>query len=446
MPKHSSRPESEGSPGTPDRWLLLTLVSMNYFALYVHRNLINYFQPPLQLDLGLDQFQLGLLRWGFVLPYCLAQLWVGYLGDRYRRRTVLLFSLLASTVSLGLMGLAQSFESLLALRILLALAQSPSVPAIASVIADCFTPRTRSTAMGIYLVSYNFSLVVAGWLGGMVADKAVWQIPIFFSDSPDLEVAGWRISFFLLASVGGVVALVLLLLFREPRRTDRGTSGEAESEIGRWQAVGSVVRIQTYQAIALVFVSTGVVISAVQYWLPRYLTDHFGLSLADAGLQATIWIQSATVLGLFCGGKWADSRAARSLTGRTLVQLIGLIGCGPALVIIATTESQTVMVGAMLVLGFGVGMYQANLWACTFEVVDPKARATAIGLLNLSSGVFGSWADPVIGRVADSGVGLDQILAWIGVGPILSVGIMWFSIKYLLPRDYQTGSQRIDKA
>ena len=104
MLKHSSRSESETSPGTPDRWLLLSLVSMNYFALYVHRNLINYFQPPLQADLALDQFQLGLLRWGFVLPYCLAQLWVGYLGDRYRRRTVLLVSLIASTVSLGLMG------------------------------------------------------------------------------------------------------------------------------------------------------------------------------------------------------------------------------------------------------------------------------------------------------------------------------------------------------
>ena len=207
-----------------------------------------------------------------------------------------------------------------------------------------------------------------------------------------------------------------------------------------------MIRVRTYQAIAFVFVSTGVVIGAVQYWLPRYLTDHFGLSLADAGLQATVWIQSATVLGLFFGGKWADRWASRSQAGRTQVQLVGLIGLGPALVVIATTESQTVMAGAMLVLGFGVGMYQANLWACTFEVVDPKARATAIGLLNLSSGVLGSWADPIIGRVADSGVGLDQILTSIGSAPLLSVAVMWFSIKYLLPRDYQTGSQRIDKA
>ena len=446
MLKHSSRSESETSPGTPDRWLLLSLVSMNYFALYVHRNLINYFQPPLQADLALDQFQLGLLRWGFVLPYCLAQLWVGYLGDRYRRRTVLLVSLIASTVSLGLMGLAQSFEGLLALRILLALAQSPSVPAIASVIADCFTPRTRSTAVGIYLVSYNFSLVVAGWLGGMVADKAVWKIPIFFSQAPDLEVAGWRMSFFLFTAVGGVVALVLLLLFREPRRTDRGAKDDTESGLGRWQAVVSVIRIPTYQAIAFIFVTTGVLIGAVQYWLPRYLTDHFGLSLADAGLQATVWIQSATVLGLFCGGKWADRWAGRSKAGRTRVQLIGLVGLGPALVVIATSESQTVMAGAMLVLGFGLGMYQANQWACTFEVVDPRARATAIGLLNLSSGLFGSWADPIIGRVADSGVGLGQILASIGLAPLLSVSVMWFSIKYLLPHDYRTGDQRISQA
>ena len=124
--------------------------------------------------------------------------------------------------------------------------------------------------MGIYLVSYNFSLVVAGWLGGMVADKAVWKIPIFFSEAPDLEVAGWRMSFFLFTAVGGVVALVLLLLFREPRRTDRGAKDDTESGLGRWQAVVSVIRIPTYQAIAFIFVTTGVLIGAVQYWLPRF--------------------------------------------------------------------------------------------------------------------------------------------------------------------------------
>ena len=84
---------------------MLALVALDYFVLYLHRNLINYFQPPLEADLDIGKFELGLLRWGFILPYCLAQLVVGYLGDRYRRRTVLLASLSGSFVCLGLMAL-----------------------------------------------------------------------------------------------------------------------------------------------------------------------------------------------------------------------------------------------------------------------------------------------------------------------------------------------------
>ena len=43
-----------------------------------------------------------------------------------------------------------------------------------------------------------------------------------------------------------------------------------------------------------------------QFWLPRYLGDRFGLSLEEAGWQATAWVQAATVVGLFLGGKLGD--------------------------------------------------------------------------------------------------------------------------------------------
>ena len=67
--------------------------------------------------------------------------------------------------------------------------------------------------------------------------------------------------------------------------------------------MGSVLRIPTYRLIATVFVVAGMIIASVQYWLPRYLTDQFGLSLAQSGLKATIWIQSATAVGLLLGGR-----------------------------------------------------------------------------------------------------------------------------------------------
>src|SRR5262249_23522493 len=170
--------QSSGSPGTPDRWLVLLLAALSYFILYLHRNLVNYLQPPIKDAFAVSDEQLGLLSTAFFLPYTLVQLGVGYLSDRLPRRAVLLFSLSGSAGALALSGLVPLFEQLLALRVALALAQSASVPAIASLIADSFTPRTRSTAVGIYLASYNLSLVIAGRYGGMLAREPASGVPL----------------------------------------------------------------------------------------------------------------------------------------------------------------------------------------------------------------------------------------------------------------------------
>ena len=46
--------KSSGSSGTPDRWLILLLVALSYFTLYLHRNLVNYLQPPIKDAFGVS--------------------------------------------------------------------------------------------------------------------------------------------------------------------------------------------------------------------------------------------------------------------------------------------------------------------------------------------------------------------------------------------------------
>ena len=122
--------------GSRDRWFILSLLFLNYFVLYAHRNLINYIQKPLLDELKLSELQLNTVAWAFQITYALAQIFVSYLSDRFRRRIVLILSLTMSSASLACMGLAQGFYDLLALRVLLAATQAASIPAIAGIMAD----------------------------------------------------------------------------------------------------------------------------------------------------------------------------------------------------------------------------------------------------------------------------------------------------------------------
>ncbi len=429
---------SYDSPGTPDRWLVLALVAGSYFTFYLHRNLINYLQRPLMTDLDLSAFKLGILHWAFLMPYTLAQIGVGYFGDRFRRRTVLLYSLAGSVLTLAAMGLAQDFADLLVLRVLLALAQSAAVPAMASAIADCFTPKTRSTAVGVYLASYNLALVVAGRYGGKVADILVWRVPLGALGLEDLEIAGWRMAMFLFAAAGGLAALLVLVMFREPRRTERvGGTGLGDRAAPLLPTLMAVLRVPSYLVIAAVFVLAGGVVQTTQFWLPRYLGDRFELSLEEAGWQATVWIQAATIAGLFLGGKLGDWWSGRRMAGRTAVQMIGVALLVPAVVVIGTAESLPLLAVPLMIYGFGIGLYQAHLWTTTFEVVDPAARATAVGWLNVASGVFGSWWNPLIGVYHDLGGELSTALAAMSVPATVSLLLLGLNVKYLVPRDYR---------
>lgn len=420
------------SPGTPDRWLVLAVVSMDYFLLYVHRSLLGYLKQPLSSDLDLSGEEFGWLGPAWNVPYAVAQLGVGYLGDRYPRRAVLLGSLVASAVALGAMGLASSFAELVVWRIVLGLAQAPSVPAIASAMADSFTSRTRSTAVGIYLVSYNLGLVLAATLSGRVADTPVWTLAL---GGQTLTVAGWRLALLLFGGLGGLGALLFLLLFHEPPRAERDAGGG--QSLPFLAALLAVLRVRTFLALLGAFVLTTTAVLAIQLWLPGYLAQRFALRLEEAAFQGTAWIQGGTVAGLLVGGRLADRLARRHQGGRTLVQVVGLALTVPAVVLVGTLDTLPLLAVPMAVYGIGLGFYQANLWTTTFEVVDPAARSTAVGLLNVASGVFGFWCSPLIGSYAGAGGDLGHALAGLGVLLAAALAILGLSSRSLLPHDYR---------
>ena len=279
--------------GPSNRWWMLSLVALAYFVLIQHRQLVGYVQVPLSKELGLDKLQSGMLDTAFLIPYGISQLFVAYLSDRWQRRRVLTSSLIASSLSLFAMGFANGFGQLVALRITLGFAQSASVPAIAGVMADCFTPRNRSTAIGIYNLSLNLAVIVVGTMGGGLADMPSMSLPLEFLGSQ--EISGWRMAMLFFALVGAAASLLIGIVMVEPKRTDRDSaSGLGTGGAALLVTIGSVVKARSFLMLALGFVGFCIVDNAQNFWLPRYYVEEFGMTNKAAGFFATIWIGPRT--------------------------------------------------------------------------------------------------------------------------------------------------------
>ena len=129
---------------------------------------------PLAAEFHLDPAQLGWLLSSFAIAYALGQIPGGALLDRYGSRRVYLWSITLWAIFTGMQAFVSWVAfvpvliSLFTLRLALGVAECPSFPANARIVANWFPKSERGTASAIFNASQYFSVVaftpVMGWL------------------------------------------------------------------------------------------------------------------------------------------------------------------------------------------------------------------------------------------------------------------------------------------
>jgi MFS family permease len=166
-------------------------------------------------------------------------------------------------------------------------------------------------------------------------------------------------------------------------------------------------------------------------WMPKFLYDRFHLSLAMAGLTATVFVQLASMIGSPLGGWLADVVRQHTPGGRMIVQAIGVFGGAPFVVWCGTTRSVAGLILALTAWGLFKGLYDANIFASVFDVIRPEARGAAVGFMNMIGWLAGGGAAPlVIGYIAQRhslGVAISlTALVYVLAGVLLLTGIFGF--------------------
>lgn len=178
-------------------WLLFFIALINFFD----RQIINILAEPIKLELGLADWQLGMLTgFSFAALYTFSGIPIALLADRTNRAHIISAALLFWSVFTAACGLAQTFTQLLLSRLAVGLGESGCQPPSLSLIADYAPKEERSSALAHYSLGITIGGLLALVVGGILADQF-----------------GWRVTFLVAGAPGIILAVVAFMTLRDPR-------------------------------------------------------------------------------------------------------------------------------------------------------------------------------------------------------------------------------------
>ena len=158
-----------------------------------------------------------------------------------------------------------------------------------------------------------------------------------------------------------------------------------------------------------VFIGANFVAAAFLTWLPTFIFRKFSMDVSGSSTTSIVW-PLASLAGALCGGVLADRAARRRKGGRIRVQALGLILGAPFVFLAGWSTSFWMVVAALSAAGLFKGIYDANIFASLFDVIDPGDRGTAAGLMN-SVGWTGGFLRPTAVGLGSAYFGLSLAIA-----------------------------------
>ncbi len=391
-------------------WIVVGILWVVSLLNYLDRLLIASMRDPIKDSIPMTDAQFGLLTTIFLFVYGTLSPFGGYFADRFSRKMVIVVSLLVWSAVTLWTGFVSSFGEMLAARAVMGISEACYMPAAVALITDYHKGRTRSIASGL-LMSGLYAGMALGGTGGYIAD--LW---------------GWRYGFHLFGIIGIAYSFFLFFILRDvPENQNIGMdqiTGYPDKEPEKRVAFGEMIRnlfgSRSYWII-LIYGSLLVITFWVIYaWLPTYFKERFNLSLGEAGVSATAYIQVASLIGVIVGGILADRWSKKNIRGRMYVPAIGFIIGGPFLFAMASTGVFGVAIASIIVFGLAKGFHDANFMPIICQVVDKRYRATGYGLMSFFSVNAGGLMIYIGGALKDADISLSVVYQISAVGVLLS--------------------------
>lgn len=383
------------------RWAVLAIIVFASFVAYVLRTNLSIVSETMMHDLGMNEYQLGLVFSSFAAGYAIFQFPGGIFGDKFGPRfTITAIAIAWSALTIvtamipgtDVLSIAAIVVSLMITRFLLGVVQAPFFPVtIGGSIASWFPVRQWGLPNG--LTSTGLTLGAAA-----TAPIVVWL----------MDAYGWRSALLVTAPAGFLVAILFRWYVSDDPKTHPQMTGEELSliasdrppegdvaENGVWKLA---LKNRNILLITISYFCMNYVFYLFFSWFFFYLVDVKGVSATEAGiLTAAQWVLGA--IGATMGGILCDilvTRLGLRRGPRWLIMTALILSAAFLYVGAMSTDPFASVV--LLCVAFGcTQISESPFWVATMAVSGQHAPI-ATGILNTGGnlpGVLGGMLVPV---------------------------------------------------
>lgn len=381
----------------PSPWPLLFLLALSVVINYLDRGNLGVAAPLITAELALSDSQMGVLLSAFFWTYALAQVFSGWLVDRWHVALVYGLGFLVWSAATATAGLVHSFSLLVLARLVLGAGESVAFPAYSKILASAFPEHERGLANSILDACSKFGPALGVWLGAWL--MGVW---------------GWRV-FFLCTGAGALLWLVPWFSYAPGRIL--APQDRPEPAGPTWK---QLLQSRTVWATFLGLFCHNYNWYLLLTWLPTFLVRERRFSMSGMGAYNAILL-SVTALVTMAAGWYSDRLIARrgaAARRRRSFLIAGLAVTGLAMPF--TLAPAPWLCAASLACAFtGIGIYVSNCWAFTQTLAGPAAGRWT-GMQNAFANLSGVLAPALTGFLVEStgrffaAVLASAALLWVG--------------------------------
>lgn len=355
------------TPSSRHRWFAIAAFFAFMLIHQADRSMIGPLTTPIMETFHINEAQMGAVSTAALLVGAvLYPLW-GYLYDRYARAKLLALASFIWGATTMLNASALSYPMFLGTRASTGIDDS-SYPGLYSMVADYFQPGVRGKIYGL--------LQLTGPLGYLMAMVLALMLG---------TVIGWRNVYYLTGALGILLAVVIFVGVKEPRR------GKSEPELADLEHIGTYrFDWQTAKglfrkpAMLLLFIQGFFGVFPWQvliFWIFRYLETERGYASAEILVTMSI-VVLVLAAGYVLGGAAGDAAFKRTPRGRLLVSMVAVLlgAIFLAVAINVPAESRGLFFVFLVLTAVFMPFAAPNVVSAVNDITLPEVRSTAVAI------------------------------------------------------------------